>query len=235
MSRCLTNGEGRGWPAGPISLTLTAMSSARRVANSAIAEEHAPPVAAERVLPQIDEVVIRAAARVFLTTGSLEMRALARALRIGRATLYRWAGSRDLLLADMLLWLGLRNLRRSEADVPTEPGPRRLLDVHTVHISRMTDSRGLRTFVKAEPELASRLLLDVGGKVHIGMRQALADFIRRQETGTWRAPLDPDRLAHILARVDETFMYADLIANDEPSPDSPQIVLEMMLGLHSPD
>ena len=210
------------------------MSSERRVANSALAEQELPG-AQERVLPQIDEVVIRAAARVFLTTGSLEMRSLARALRIGRATLYRWAGSRDLLLADMLLWLGLRNLRRSEADVPTEPGPRRLLDVHTVHISRMTNSRGLRTFVKAEPELASRLLLDVGGTVHMGMRQALADFIRRQETATWRAPLDPDRLAHILARVDETFMYADLIAHDEPSPDSPQIVLEMMLGLHRPD
>jgi AcrR family transcriptional regulator len=177
--------------------------------------------------------VLRAAARVFLTTGTLEMRALARRLGIGRATLYRWRGTRDVLLGDVLLWLGLRNLRRSEADVATPAGPHRLLDVHAIHISRMSNSAGLRAFVRTEPDVASRLLLDANGKVHVGMTRALADLIRRQELGTgWRAPIGPDHLAHIMARVDETFMYADLIARDEPNPDTPQLVFEMVLGLH---
>lgn len=180
--------------------------------------------------------MIRAAARAFLSTGSLEMRALARRLGIGRATLYRWRGNRDRLLTDVLLWLGLRNLRRSELDVTTPPGPYRLLDVHEVHIARMTNSPGLRTFVRTEPELASRLLLDANGDVHVGMTRALADLIRRQEVESgWRAPLGADRLAHIMARVDETFMYADLIARDEPNPETPQLVFEMVLGLHHPD
>ena len=180
--------------------------------------------------------MIRTAARAFLSTGTLEMRALARRLGIGRATLYRWRGNRDELLSDVLLWLGLRNLRRSELDVATRPGPQRLLDVHALHISRMTNSPGLRTFVRAEPDLASRLLLDAGGKVHVGMTRALAGLIQRQELETgWRAPLGADQLAHIMARVDETFMYADLIAHDEPNPDTPQIVFEMVLGLHRPD
>jgi AcrR family transcriptional regulator len=189
----------------------------------------------QRPSSHTEEDVTRAAALVFLATGGLEMRALAQRLGIARATLYRWTGSRDLLLRDMLLWLGLRNLHRAEADVSTEPGPRRLLDVHALHISRMTDSVGLRTFVKAEPELASRLLLDANGTVHLGMTAALADLIRRQQSAGWEAPLAPDLLAHIVARVDETFMYADLIANDEPSPDSPQLVFEMMLGLYRTD
>jgi AcrR family transcriptional regulator len=180
--------------------------------------------------------VIRTAARVFLTTGTLEMRAFARHLGIGRATLYRWRGNRDALLSDVLLWLGLRNLRRSEADVATPPGPYRLLDVHSLHITRMTNSYGLRTFARTEPEAAMRLLLDASSKVHVGMAEALADLIRRQELASgWRAPLEPDRLAHILSRVDETFMYADLIAHDVPNPDTPQVVLELMLGLHLPD
>jgi AcrR family transcriptional regulator len=183
-----------------------------------------------------EETVIRAAARVFLSTGTLEMRALARRLGIGRATLYRWRGNRDELLGDVLLWLGLRNLRRSEADVTTLPGPRRLLDVHAIHISRMSNSPGLRTFVRTEPEVASRLLLDAGGKVHVGMTRALAGLIRRQELETgWRAPLGADRLAHIMSRVDETYMYADLIANEEPNADTPQLVFEMVLGLHRAD
>jgi AcrR family transcriptional regulator len=183
-----------------------------------------------------EEGVIRAAARVFLTTGTLEMRAFARQLGVGRATLYRRSGNRDQFLSDVLLWLGLRNLRRAEADVGTAPGPHRLLDVHAVHISRMSNSAGLRSFVLTEPKVATRLLLDANGRVHVGMTRALAGLIGRQELGTgWRAPLGPDRLAHIMARVDETFMYADLIANDEPNAETAQLVFEMLLGLHRAD
>jgi AcrR family transcriptional regulator len=183
-----------------------------------------------------EERVIRAAARLFLTTGTLDMRALARQLGIGRATLYRWRGSRDALLTDTLLWLGLRNLRRAEADVPTPPGPQRLVDVHALHIERMTNSPGLRTFVRAEPEIASRQLLDANGTVHVGMVRALADLIQRQELEAgWRAPLGPDRLASIIARIDETFMYADLIANDVPNVEPPLIVFEILVGLHRAD
>jgi AcrR family transcriptional regulator len=183
-----------------------------------------------------EERVIRAAARLFLTTGTVDMRALARHLGIGRATLYRWRGSRDALLTDTLLWLGLRNLRRAEADVPTPPGPQRLVDVHALHIERMTNSPGLRTFVRAEPEIASRQLLDANGTVHVGMVRALADLIQRQELEAgWRAPLGPDRLASIIARIDETFMYADLIANDVPNVEPPLIVFEILVGLHRAD
>jgi hypothetical protein len=97
----------------------------------------------------------------------------------------------------------------------------------------MTNSAGLRAFVRTEPELASRLLLDANGKVHVGMTRALADLIRQQEVETgWSAPLGAARLAHIMSRVDETFMYADLIANDEPNTDPPLLVFEMVLGLH---
>jgi AcrR family transcriptional regulator len=183
-----------------------------------------------------EERVIRAAARLFLSTGTVDMRALARQLGIGRATLYRWRGSRDALLTDTLLWLGIRNLRRAEADVPTPPGPQRLVDVHALHIERMTNSPGLRTFVRAEPEVASRQLLDANGTVHVGMVRALADLIQRQELEAgWRAPLGPDRLASIIARIDETFMYADLIANDVPNVEPPLVVFEILVGLHRAD
>jgi len=186
--------------------------------------------------PAAEERVIRAAARIFLSTGTLDMRALARQLGIGRATLYRWRGSRDALLTDVLLWLGLRNLRRAEDDVPTPSGPQRLVDVHAVHIARITSSPGLRTFVRSEPEVASRVLLEANGRVHLGMIHALADLVRRQEKEAgWRAPLGPDRLASIIARIDETFMYADLIANDVPNIESPLIVFEILVGLRRAD
>jgi AcrR family transcriptional regulator len=194
-----------------------------------LAGSAAEPVSAARS----EEVVIRAAARFFLTHGTLEMRALAQGLGVGRATLYRWRGSRAQLLSDALLWLGLRNLRRSELDVATPAGPRRLLEVHAIHISSMSNSPALRSFVRNEPGLASILLLDAHGKVHVGVTSALADLIRRQEIDTgWTAPLGAEKLAQVISRVDEAFMYADLIAKDEPNPDTPQILFEMLLGMH---
>jgi AcrR family transcriptional regulator len=183
-----------------------------------------------------DETVIRAAARYFMTTGTLEMRALAKRLGVGRATLYRWRGSRTQLLSDLLLWLGLRNLQRSEVDVATPAGPRRLLDVHAIHIARMTTSPALRSFVRNEPELASSLLLDAHGKVHVGVTSALADLIHRQEIDTgWVAPFGAEKLAQIISRIDEAFMYADLIAKDEPNPDIPGVLFEMLVGMHRGD
>jgi AcrR family transcriptional regulator len=180
-----------------------------------------------------DETVVRAGARYFMTYGTLDMRALAKRLGVGRATLYRWRGSRIQLLSDVLLWLGLRNLRRSELDVATPPGPKRLLEVHAIHISRMSNSPPLRSFVRHEPELASSLLLDAHGKVHVGVTNALADFIRRQETDTgWVAPFGPEKLAQVISRIDEAFMYADLIAKDEPNPDIPSVVFEILVGIH---
>ena len=68
----------------------------------------------------VPEEVVRAARKMFLATGSVEMRALARQIGVGRATLYRWNGSREEVLSEVLLSLGLANLERAEADVATE-------------------------------------------------------------------------------------------------------------------
>jgi AcrR family transcriptional regulator len=182
------------------------------------------------VLPP--ETVLRTAVRVFLATGSLEMRGLARELGIGRATLYRWNRSRDELLSDVLLALARANLRNVEREVDTPPGALRVCHVHDQHIRRVSGNPSFRAFIRSEPEVASRLLLDVNGKVHRGVTSALADFLRRQEElSDWRAPLGVDTFAHAVSRMSETFIYADLIAHGEPETETPDLVLRLMLGL----
>jgi AcrR family transcriptional regulator len=187
-------------------------------------------MATRTVLPP--ETVLRTAARVFLTTGSLEMRALARELGIGRATLYRWNRSRDDLLSDVLLALAQTNLRRVERDVATPPGALRVCHVHDQHIRRISGNASFRAFIRSEPEVASRLLLDVNGKVHLGVTSALADFLRRQEElSEWRAPLGVETFARVVSRMSETYIYADLIGRGEPETDTPDLVLRLILGL----
>lgn len=181
------------------------------------------------VLP---DTVLRTAQRVFLATGSLEMRALARELGIGRATLYRWNRSRDELLSDVLLSLAQANLRRVERDVDTPPGALRICHVHDLHIRRISGNPSFRAFLRSEPDVASRLLLDVNGKVHRGVTNALADFLRRQEElSAWRAPIGVETFARVVSRMTETYIYADLIARGEPETETPDLVLRLMLGL----
>ena len=176
--------------------------------------------------------VLRAARRIFLATGTIEMRSLARELGIGRATLYRWRGGREALLSEVILTLGVANLRRAEADTEVPAGAERLCAVHDLHLRRISDSEPMRTFIRTEPEVASRVLLDGAGAVHVGVTGALEQLIRRQEEQSgWRAPLDPAVLAPAISRLSEAFLYSDLIAHDRPDVATADFVLRMMLGV----
>jgi AcrR family transcriptional regulator len=204
--------------------TATAGSQARTEGVDRVVAARAPKV--------VPEEVMRAARRMFLTSGSLEMRALAREIGVGRATLYRWNRSREELLGEVVLSLAVANLRRAEADVATEPGPTRVCDVHDLHLRRVTGNRSLRRFVGQESDTALRVLLDANGRVHVGVTRALADFIRGQEAAAhWRAPLGADGLAAVVSRLSEAFIYGDLIARAEPDARTPDMVLRMMLGV----
>ncbi len=190
------------------------------------------PAAAVRTPRLSPDEVLRAARRSFLATGTIEMRSLARELGIGRATLYRWRGGREALLSEVILSLGVANLRRADADTPGPPGAERLCSVHDLHLRRISDSQPMRTFIRNEPDVASRVLLDGAGPVHAGVTGALEDLIRRQEQESdWRPPLEPDLLAPAISRLSEAFLYSDLIAHDRPDVATADLVLRMMLGV----
>jgi AcrR family transcriptional regulator len=208
------------------------METAATPSRESLGPARQPPVRTPKIVPA---EVMRAAKRMFLASGSLEMRALARQLGVGRATLYRWNGGREELLSEVLLSLALANLARAEADVTTEPGPRRFCDVHDLHLQRISDNVSLRSFVRSEPDAALRVLLDANGRVHLGVTRALADFVRRQEVASgWTAPLGPDGLAAVVSRLSEAFIYGDLIARAFPDAATPDVVLRMMLGVPPP-
>jgi len=176
--------------------------------------------------------VLPAARRMFLRTGTLEMRALARDLGIGRATLYRWTRSREALLDEVLADLGPANLRSCERDVDTPPGAARFVDVHDLHLRRITRNPRFRAFLSAEPRLARQLLLSADGRVHRAATAALAGLIRRQEEASdWRCPLGAEEFAAVVSQMSEAFMYGDLIAGKQPDVVTPTVVLRLMLGL----
>jgi AcrR family transcriptional regulator len=160
------------------------------------------------------------------------MRQLARELNVGRATLYRWAGDRENLLSDVLLSVGLANLRRAELDIRTPPGPQRVCDVTDLYLKRMRSNVSFEKFLRSEPDVAERVLMDPQGKLYRGWQAVWAEFVRRMEAASrWKAPLDAVELSRIMMRVSNAFMLAGLHVRGRPDTETPGMVLRLVLGL----
>jgi len=174
---------------------------------------------------------LKVARRAFLRDGTLEMRSLARELKIGRATLYRWAGDRENLLSEVLLSLGLANLRHAELDTSTPPGPRRICDVTDLYLKRMRSNANFQKFLRSEAEVAERVMLDSQGKLYRGWQVVWADFVRRvEESSGWNAPVSAATLSRIMMRVSTAFMLSGLHVHDRPDTKTTAMVLHLILG-----
>ena len=182
--------------------------------------------------PAISPELLQAARRMFLQNGTVEMRSLAREMNVGRATLYRWSGDRENLLSEVLLSLGLANLRYAERDTSTPPGARRVCDVTDLYLKRMRSNAGFEKFLRSEPEAAERVLMDPRGKLYRGWEAVWADFVRRvEEASDWRAPLATAKLSRIMMRVSNAFMLAGLHMRGKPDTETPGMVLRLVLGV----
>src|SRR5919197_3725909 len=99
----------------------------------------------------------KAARRKFLAMERIDMGELAAELGIGRATLYRWVGSRDRLLGE-ILWslaeVGLKSCR----DKAKGKGADWVMDVYNGFGDLILETPSVLHFVKNEPETALRVM-----------------------------------------------------------------------------
>src|SRR3954471_15826903 len=73
----------------------------------------------------------RLARRKFRAAERIDMTALAEELGVNRVTLYRWVGSREQLLVEVVWTLARRALDQAEADVHAPPGAERIAGIVT--------------------------------------------------------------------------------------------------------
>src|SRR5437764_6078150 len=120
---------------------------AAREANAERTRTNATPAAA-----------FMAARRMFLKGQRVDMLALAAELGISRATLYRWTGPREQLLADVLWSLSDEIFEQAKADHPEHTGPERLLAIFRQHVGALVAARPLHVFLEQETHAALRIL-----------------------------------------------------------------------------
>jgi AcrR family transcriptional regulator len=160
---------------------------------------------AERSPAALDAFV--AARRRFVAGERLDMTSLAAELGVNRVTLYRWVGSREQLLVEVVWSLARRTLDDLIAAHPrTEDRQARIL---LGFLEATLSHPGMQRWLGEEGESAMRLLTRHDTDFQPRLIAAVEELVD---------PDDPDRheVAYALVRVIESYTYLDLITGERP-------------------
>ena len=161
----------------------------------------------------------RAAQRAFLAGERLEMQDLAAELGVSRATLFRWVGGKEQLLAEIIWSIAAPTFEQAVTGVRGTRGPQRIAEVLSSFAAASIRSEPFMEFVQREPERALRLLTTRASTFQARMLGLIEQLLQEEmEAGRIVAPLPLHDLAYLVLRITETFVYADAIAGVTPDP-----------------
>jgi AcrR family transcriptional regulator len=170
------------------------------------------------------------ARRMYLRGERVDMQTLAANVGVSRATLYRWTGHREQLLADVLWSLSDEAFERAKADHPEHTGVPRLLAIFRQHVGVLVAAEPLHTFLQNETHAALRILTSPDGGVQPRTVAKLAELYREeQEAGTFQPRVEPDALAYAVVRVTESFIYNDALLTIEPGMERAAAIVAALL------
>jgi AcrR family transcriptional regulator len=163
----------------------------------------------------------------FVNEDRVELATLARALSLSQGTLYRWFGSREQLLDQVLERLIEDFAAAARAEAEGE-GDDYLLDVAGRIMATTVSFQPFRAFVAREPELALRLILGKGAAAHRVLTREL-----RQIAAEKYSPQDAkaiDRRADTIIQVGTALQWATFAIGDEPELEAAAYVVRSVLA-----
>lgn len=172
----------------------------------------------------------RIARRWFTSGRRIEMQELAAELGVNRATLFRWVGSRDDLLGE-ILWSLAEPTLAIAVDGASGRGARRIVDIMHRFATMLDQADYFREFLRREPERALRILSTRASAVQQRLVAAVEVILREEITqAQLKPPLPPRDLAYLIVRIVESFLYADIITGEQPDIAKAQLAIRALLG-----
>jgi len=157
------------------------------------------------------------------------MSSLAQELGVSRVTLYRWVGSRDRLLVEVIWSLASRTLENIDAEV-TERGPERVVRIVTRFLEDVITNAGMRRWLAEEGESAMRLLTRHETGFQPRLIDAMQDLLENETAaGRLDLPVDLREVAYVIVRLIESYTYLDLITGEEPDARRAEPILRLLL------
>jgi AcrR family transcriptional regulator len=147
----------------------------------------------------------------------LEIGKLADELGVGRATVFRWVGSREQLYGEVISAAFAQSIEWARR-ASTGSGADFLTDVTRNLLTVLIASQPLRTFVKQDPEFALRIVMSSQSPVEGRVIAAVRELIAGEATAGHLSPtIDVDSLAYVIVRIAESFLYRDVLTGDAPN------------------
>jgi len=157
------------------------------------------------------------------------MSALAADLGVSRVTLYRWVGSRDRLLVEIIWSLARRTLDNIEAEAD-DGGPERIVRVVTRFLEDVIANPGMQRWLAEEGESAMRLLTRGESGFQPRLIDAMHDLLSEQaDAGALDLPVDLREVAYVIVRLIESYTYLDLITGEKPDARRAEPILRLLL------
>jgi AcrR family transcriptional regulator len=169
---------------------------------------------------------LRLARRHFLAAERIDMSALAAELGVNRVTLYRWVGSREALLVEVVWQLAEHTLGDIEQELAAGPGPERAVQAITRFLEATITNPGMQHWLAGEGELAMRLLT----RSAAGFQPRLIEYVHRLlEREGIELDADLREVAYVIVRVIESYTYLDLILGERPEARRAEPILRLLL------
>jgi AcrR family transcriptional regulator len=164
------------------------------------------PAAASR------EDVLALAMSRYVRGRRVDVQAIAGELGLGRTTIYRWFGSRDELIGEVLVRAAEPLLEQARAGARGTGGVA-LTDTLDRFNRTLADAPALRQFIENEREAALRIITSGAGKVQPWIVARVTELIREEvRAGTYRPAIEPATLGYAIVRLGEAFLYNDALA-----------------------
>lgn len=175
---------------------------------------------------------LREAQRVFQAGQRLDMQALARTLGVDRATLYRWVGSRERLLVEVLWNMMSRTVRRLRQSAGSAARPL-AGDIVTGMAEAAITNLGMQRFLEQEGELALRLLTTRASEFQHRLIQLVSEVVDTDRSnGLLHSSVPPADLPYVLVRIMESYVYLSLFTGDQPDAARASSVIHALLPRH---
>ncbi len=171
----------------------------------------------------------RCARTAFLSGRRVDMGGVSSALGVNRATLYRWVGSREDLLLQVLWTLAERVLTEARSSTDAV-GAERVVQVVSRFLELVLDHPGMQAFLRDEGELAMRLLTRADRGFQPRLVAAVQELLEQEvAAGRLRLEADVHEVAFVVVRLIETYTYLDLLTGETPDPHRAVPILRMLL------
>ena len=177
------------------------------------------------------EDVLAAALHRYLRGRRIDVQAIAAELGVGRTTIYRWFGSREGLIGEVLNVAADPLLDAARAKARGRGGPM-LLEVFDRFNRALADAPALRQFVEQERDAALRIITSSGGIVQPHTVARIAELIEEEvRAGAYDPPVESATLAYAIVRLAEAFLFNDAAAGIRGDVDRLKEVEAAILGV----